>query len=61
VPSLIVFFRDFLECLLQYRHQRVDVRAFVIGQGRRDDGVIGGDSRGDIHRGHRGADDDDIL
>ncbi len=46
-----------------------DVRAFVLGQGRRNDdtkGTVVGDSGGDVHRGSRGTDDgvvdaDDIL
>ena len=51
------------------RHQCADVRAFVLGQGWRDDGadgVVVGNSGGDVHRGGRGTDDgdgnaDDIL
>ena len=44
------------------RHRHSDVRAFVLGRGRRDDGadcVIVGNSgaRGDVHRGRRGADE----
>ena len=44
------------------RHRHSDVRAFVLGQGRRDDGadcvVVGNSSaRGDVHRGHCGADE----
>ncbi len=50
-------------------HQCADVCAFVLGQGRRDDGadgVVVGDSGGDVHRGRRGTkegdgDADDIL
>jgi alpha-beta hydrolase superfamily lysophospholipase len=50
-------------------HRCADVRAFVLGQGRRDDGangVVVGDSSGDLHRGGRGTNDgnsdaDDIL
>jgi len=47
------------------RHQRADVRVFVIGRGRRDDsadGIVGdGGARGDVHRGCQcaaAADDD---
>jgi hypothetical protein len=39
-----------------------DVRAFVLGQGRRDDGansIVIGDSGDDVHRGGRGTDDGD--
>jgi hypothetical protein len=44
------------------RHRHADVRAFVLGQGRRDEGadcIVVGNSgaRGDVHRGHRGADE----
>ena len=44
------------------RHQHTDVRAFVLRQGRRDDGadgvVVGNSSaRGDVHRGRRSADE----
>ncbi len=44
------------------RHQHVNVRAFVLGRGWRDDGadcVVAGNSgaRGDVHRGCRGADE----
>ncbi len=43
------------------RHRHANVRAFVLGRGWRDDGadcVVVGNSgtRGDVHRGHRGAD-----
>jgi hypothetical protein len=43
------------------RHRHANVRAFVLGQGWRDDGadcVIVGNSgaRGDVYRGRRGAD-----
>jgi hypothetical protein len=44
------------------RHQCADVCAFVLGQGRRDDGTDGivvGDSSGEVHRGGRGTDDGD--
>ena len=44
------------------RHQRADVRVFVLGRGRRDDSangivVVGSDggARGDVHRGRRCA------
>jgi hypothetical protein len=51
------------------RNRCADIRAFVLGQGRRDDdtkGAVVGDSGGDVHRGGRGTDDgvgdaDDIL
>ena len=44
------------------RHRHSDVRAFVLGRGRRDDGadcvvVRNSGVRGDIHRGRRGADE----
>ena len=44
------------------RHQHADVRAFILGRGRRDNGadcVIVGNSgaRSDVHRGRRGADE----
>ncbi len=44
------------------RHRHADVRASVLGRGRRDDGadcvVVGNSSaRGDVHPGHRGADE----
>jgi hypothetical protein len=44
------------------RHRHADVRAFVLGRGRRDDSadcVIVGNSgaRGDVHHGRRGADE----
>ena len=44
------------------RHRHADVRAFVLGRGRRDDGadcVIVGNSgaHGDVHRGRCGADE----
>jgi hypothetical protein len=52
-------------------HQHANIRTFVLGRGRRDNGtngVIVGNSgaRGDIHRGRHGADDakgdaDDII
>ncbi len=40
------------------RHRHANVRAFVLGRGRRDDGADSVDSSacGDVHRGHRGAD-----
>ena len=43
-------------------HQHVNVRAFVLGRGRRDDGadsfVVGNSgTRGDVHRGRHGADE----
>ncbi len=44
------------------RHQCIDVRAFVLGQGRRDDsadGIVVGDSSDDVHRGSCGTDDGD--
>jgi hypothetical protein len=44
------------------RHRCADVCAFVLGQGRRDDGadgIIVGNSGGDVHRGGRGTDDGD--
>ena len=44
------------------RHQRADVRVFVLGQGRREDSANGivivgsdGGARGDVHRGRRCA------
>ncbi len=45
------------------RHRHANVRAFVLGQGRRDDGadsIIIGNSgaRGEVHRGRRDADED---
>ncbi len=44
------------------RHRHADVRTFVLGRGWRDDGadcvVVGNSSaRGNVHRGHRGADE----
>jgi hypothetical protein len=50
-------------------HRCADVRVFILGQGRRDDGangVVVGDSGGNVHRGGRGTNDsdsnaDDIL
>ncbi len=43
------------------RHRFADIRAFVLGQGRRDDGadgiVVGGDSSGDVHHGSCGTND----
>ncbi len=42
------------------RNRCADVRAFVLGQGRRDNdtkGAVVGDSGGDVHRGGRGTDD----
>ena len=51
------------------RNRCADVRAFVLGQGRRDDdtkGAVVGNSGGDVHRGGHGTDNgigdaDDIL
>ena len=42
------------------RHRHASIRAFVLGQGQRDDSadcIVGGNSgaRGDVHRGRRGS------
>ena len=44
------------------RHQRADVRVFILGRGRRDNSANGiviissnGGARGDVHRGRRCA------
>ena len=54
--------RECADALAFERHRRADVRAFVLGRGRRDDSadgivVIGSDggARGDVHHGRRCA------
>jgi hypothetical protein len=61
--------RKHVEARAFERHRCADVRAFVLGQGRRDDGAVGivvGNSGGNVHHGGRGTGDgdgdaDDIL